>query len=105
MKKVFKGVFTVLTVIAFAAYLLFLWLTVLQFDLKGVPRSGLIVSDIFLSVCTAVVAVIGHKLSLCASDIGAADCIIIFGAGFKICNFRFVAEVSLPLKDIIICDI
>ena len=33
MKKVFKGVFTVLTVIAFAAYLLFLWLTVLQFQL------------------------------------------------------------------------
>ena len=59
MKKVFKGVFTVLTVIAFAAYLLFLWLTVLQFDLKGVPRSGLIASDIFLSVCTAAVAVIG----------------------------------------------
>ena len=59
MKKVFKGVFTVLTVIAFAAYLLFLWLTVLQFGLKGVPRSGLIVSDIFLSVCTAAVAVIG----------------------------------------------
>lgn len=59
MKKVFKGVFTVLTVIAFAAYLLFLWLTVVQFSLKGEPRSGLIVSDIFLSVCTAVVAVIG----------------------------------------------
>ena len=59
MKKVFKGVFTVLTVIAFAAYLLFLWLTVLQFQLKLVPQSGLVVSDIFLSVCTAVVAVIG----------------------------------------------